>query len=84
MKKIKRIARLLGLVCLIVLASIGMGISGGVPIPLLRNRREPEKENTELVEKKNKKSDSKKVIQATELDSLYWTSELPKYSENDL
>ena len=59
MKKIKRIARLLGLVCLIVLASIGIGISGGVPILLLKKRRESEKENTELVEEKDKKPDSK-------------------------
>ena len=52
MKKIKRIARLLVLICLIVLASIGVGISGGIPIPLSNNKRESEKENIELLENK--------------------------------
>lgn len=58
MKKIKKALRLLVFVCLIVLAGIGIGISGGVPIPLSKNRRDSEKENIELIDKQSEKSDS--------------------------
>ena len=52
MEKIKKILRLTLLVCLIVLASIGIGISGGVPIPTIKSTRDSEKEKTELVDEK--------------------------------
>jgi len=58
MNRIKKIARLLAFICLIILAGIGIGISGGVPLPLSKNRRESEKENIELIENQDKKSDS--------------------------
>lgn len=56
MKKIKKLARLFAFICLIVLASIGVGISGGVPIPFSKSRRETEKENIELLENQDEKS----------------------------
>lgn len=54
-----RTLRLLGLVCLIALAVIGVGISGGVPLSLLKNRRDTEKEKTELVENEDQESETK-------------------------
>lgn len=50
MNRVKRAIHVLLFVCLILLASVGVGLSGGVPIPNLKNRRDPEKENIELVE----------------------------------
>ncbi len=59
MKKIKKALRVLAFICLLLLAGIGVGISGGVPIPLTKNRRDSEKENIELIESEDKKADSK-------------------------
>lgn len=59
MKKLKKGIKLIAFICLIVLAGVGIGISGGAPIPLLKNRREAEKETIELVESKDLKSDPK-------------------------
>lgn len=59
MKKIKKAARLLAYACLIVLAGIGIGLSGGVPLPSLKIKRDPEKEKIELVEGQNQKADNK-------------------------
>lgn len=58
MNRIRKTARLLAFICLIILAGIGIGISGGVPLPLSKNRRGSEKENIELIENQDKKSDS--------------------------
>jgi len=40
MKKFKRILRLSGLICLIILASVGMGIGGAVPIPMANKKED--------------------------------------------
>jgi len=40
MKKFKRILKLLGLICLIILASVGMGIGGAVPIPMVNKKED--------------------------------------------
>jgi len=40
MKKFKRILRLLGLICLIILASVGMGIGGAVPLPMANKKED--------------------------------------------
>jgi hypothetical protein len=45
-------AKIVGFVCLIILASIGVGISGGVPIPKIRNKKDNEKDKVELMEQK--------------------------------
>lgn len=61
MKKIKKMIKLLAFVSLLALAGVGVGLSGGVPIPLLKNRRDFEKEDIELVEEKTEKSDSEEL-----------------------
>lgn len=61
MKKIKKALRLFVLICLIVLACIGIGISGGVPLSLTSNRRETQKEKKEIVEEQVQKSASKQA-----------------------
>ena len=50
MKKLKKAFKLFVFVCLIILAGLGVGLSGGVPVPFQKNRREHEKEMIELVE----------------------------------
>ena len=65
MQKIKKILRILGFILLIILAVIGVGITGAAPV--LNNRRTKNSENScqiELVEKKKttQKSDSKGEI----------------------
>ena len=40
MKTFKKTFRLICLVLLILLASVGIGLSGGAPIPLLRKRED--------------------------------------------
>jgi len=62
MKKIKRIVRLFALVILIVLASLGIGLSGGVPLPSFTNRKESEIDNTELIEDKEEQKDQKQSL----------------------
>ncbi len=61
MKKFKKALRVLALICLITLAVIGVGISGGVPLPSFKSRRDPEKEKTELIEQR-KQSNSEEAI----------------------
>ena len=63
MNKIKRAVHLIAFVCLIILASIGIGLSGGIPIPLSNSRKETEKENIELLENQDETSDTKHVQQ---------------------
>lgn len=50
MKSFKKILRLSGLVLLIVLASVGIGFGGGVPIPTSHKREDATEINIELVE----------------------------------
>jgi len=59
MSRVMKAARLFAFICLIVLAGIGVGISGGVPLPTIKNRRESKKEDTELVQKKDNLSETK-------------------------
>jgi len=58
MNRINKIFRLLAFICLIILAGIGIGMYGGVPLPVSKNRRKSEKENIELIENQDKNSDS--------------------------
>ena len=51
--------RLFALICLIVLASIGVGISGGVPLPSFSKRIESETENIELIDEQDENTASK-------------------------
>lgn len=52
MKSFKKTLRLLGLILLIVLASLGIGFVGGVPIPPSKKRENTIELKTELVEDK--------------------------------
>ena len=61
MSRIKQAARLLVFISLIILAGLGIGLSGGVPIPTIKNRKDPEKENIELIENQDKESDSEQT-----------------------
>jgi len=58
MKRIKKAIRLLALVCLIILACLGIGMSGGVPLPQIKNRRDAEKDAIELVDNQEEEGDS--------------------------
>jgi len=42
MNKLKKLVKVLAFVCLILLAGIGIGISGGVPFTILKKRRDQE------------------------------------------
>jgi len=57
MSRIKKAARLLALICIMLLAGIGIGLSGGVPLALSNIRRESEKEKIELIENQERRSD---------------------------
>lgn len=50
MKKLKKALKMLALVSLIILASLGIGMAGGIPIPFSDKRREKQDVNIELVE----------------------------------
>ncbi len=50
MKSFKKTLKLLGLVLLIVLASVGIGISGGVSIPPTKKKEDTIEIKVELVE----------------------------------
>lgn len=50
MESFKKALRLIILILLIVLASVGIGMSGGVPLPNQSVRRDKEEAETELVE----------------------------------
>jgi len=45
-------------VCFMALAGVAVGLSGGVPIPFIKIRRDAEQENIELVEQVNEDADS--------------------------
>lgn len=62
MKKIKKILRLIGLILLILLASIGIGLGGGMPIPLTGRREEMSPDITiEQVDKKEETEEKDKL-----------------------
>jgi hypothetical protein len=50
MKSFKKTLKLLGLVLLIVLASFGIGIAGGVPIPSSKRKEDTIEISIELLE----------------------------------
>lgn len=52
-KRLKRIIKLIAFVCLIALACVGIGISGGVPLPLSMFRKDKQEDNIELIEQKD-------------------------------
>ena len=52
MKDFKKTIRLFGLVVLIVLASLGIGICGGIPIPTSNRKEDSVKIKIEVVESK--------------------------------
>jgi hypothetical protein len=56
MKRFKRILRLLGFVILIFLASLGIGLSGGVPIPPSHKKEDVTGIKTELFESDEEKT----------------------------
>lgn len=56
MERVKKALRLFVFICLIVLASIGVGLSGGIPIPMSNSRKDTEKENIELIENQEEES----------------------------
>lgn len=56
MERVKKALRLFVFICLIVLASIGIGLSGGIPIPMSNSRKDTEKENIELIENQEEES----------------------------
>ena len=59
MERFKKIMKLLALICLIILAGFGVGLTGGVPIPSFGQRNKTT-DNVELVERKKKDTGQKK------------------------
>lgn len=59
MKKLKKALRLLFLICLILLASVGIGMVGGIPLPISDKRKQTPDINIELVEPQDEESDVK-------------------------
>lgn len=57
MKNFKRTIRLILFVCLIVLAALGIGLSGGVPLPFSNKRKDTPDINIELVESEDESTD---------------------------
>lgn len=58
MKGFKKSLKLLALVCLIVLAVFGVGLSGGIPIPQSNKRNDRAEINIELVEPEENEKDT--------------------------
>lgn len=54
MNRFKQLLRRLLLIVLIILASVGIGLSGGIPIPTVSKRREKSEINNEHVDKEEK------------------------------
>ena len=54
MKKIKKTLKLLGYIVLIVLGSIGIGIAGGAPIPVINRKKDKIEYLVELDESSTK------------------------------
>jgi hypothetical protein len=57
MKSFKKALKLLGLVLLIVLASVGLGIGGGIPISPSNKKEDTIEIKVELVESKEDKTE---------------------------
>ena len=57
MKKFRRLITLLGFVLLMVLASLGMGIAGAVPIPQTTKRKEAIVIEVEKVDEEDAETD---------------------------
>jgi len=60
MQKVKKALRAFGYILLIVLASFGIGMAGGVPIPSFMGKKDKEQDNIELVEGEETKGDEVK------------------------
>jgi hypothetical protein len=56
MKRFNKILRLIGLVLLLCLATIGISIGGGVPVPFARRKENTAEIKIELVETKDDES----------------------------
>ena len=61
MKKAKRVFKILLFVLFIFLAALGVGISGGVPIPINRSERDKKRDDIELVQEEDQTGSSFKV-----------------------
>lgn len=59
MKKLKRMLKLFALICLIILAVFGIGLSGGVPITPSNKKKDPEEITDEQVESKQEDAELK-------------------------
>jgi len=59
MKKIKKALKFLVLICLIILASVGIGMVGGIPISFSDKRKQTPDIKIELVETDEKDSEIK-------------------------
>ncbi len=57
MNKFKKIVRLLVFVFFMLLACIGVGLSGGVPVPFSQNRRDKENPIIEMVDETEEESE---------------------------
>ncbi len=53
MKILKKAIRHCMFICFILIAGLAVGLSGGVPVPFQKIRRDAEVETAELVEEKN-------------------------------
>jgi hypothetical protein len=61
MKKIKKALRLFALVCLILLATLGIGIAGGIPLTASNKRNQTPDINIELVETNEDEAEEKEI-----------------------
>lgn len=55
MKNLKKVLRILLIVCLIILAGFGVGLFGGIPAPNNSRRKDKTEVQTELKEEERKK-----------------------------
>jgi len=62
MNRFKRLLRRLLLICLIVLASIGIGLTGGIPIPSFGKREDKQEINKEVLEAAEEDEESNKRL----------------------
>lgn len=60
MKKLQKTLRLFSLIILVILASVGIGIGGAIPVTTNKKRENSIEIKTELVETKESKSELKK------------------------
>ncbi len=58
MKRFKKTLRLLGFILLIVLASVGIGLGGGVPIPPANKKKDTIEIKVEMLESVDDKTKS--------------------------